>query len=60
MIIAGSWVLGKIVWVTVLITLPILLWWTYFLFLWPELMKRSGSLEDYQQTNQDSIPQEGD
>ncbi len=60
MIIAGSWVLVKIVWVTVLIALPILVWWTYFLFLWPELMKRSGSLEDYQQTNQDSIPQEGD
>ncbi|HAJ63332.1 MAG TPA: hypothetical protein DCP31_32300 [Cyanobacteria bacterium UBA8543] len=56
-IITGSWVTLKTVWVTVLISLPILVWWIYFLLLWPELIRRSGLLENYQQSSQDSIPQ---
>ncbi|HEY9670596.1 MAG TPA: DUF6737 family protein [Waterburya sp.] len=47
LIIATSWVFIKIVWVTILVSLPILLWWTYFLVLWPELIRRSGSLDNY-------------
>jgi hypothetical protein len=46
-IIAGSWVLVKTIWVTVLVALPILVWWTYFLAIWPQVMKRSGSLDNY-------------
>lgn len=53
----GSWVVIKTVWVTILISLPILVWWMYFLLLWPELVRRSGILDNYQQTSQDSIPQ---
>jgi hypothetical protein len=59
-IIAGSWTLLKTVWVTVLISIPILVWWLYFLFLWPRLIERSGILEDYQQSAQNSLPEVGD
>jgi hypothetical protein len=55
-IITGSWVLVKTIWVTVLISLPILAWWTYFLLLWPELIRRSGILENHQQPSEESIP----
>ncbi|HEY9905169.1 MAG TPA: DUF6737 family protein [Candidatus Sericytochromatia bacterium] len=59
-IIASSWAILKTVWVTVLVSLPILVWWTYFLVLWPELIRRSGILDNYQQPSQDSISQVGD
>ncbi|NER47312.1 MAG: hypothetical protein F6J86_07680 [Symploca sp. SIO1B1] len=38
-VISGSWLLVKTVWVTLLITIPILVWWIYFLLLWPKLVK---------------------
>lgn len=47
MIIASSWTLVKTVWVTILVALPILLWWTFFLLIWPHLMRDSGSLDNY-------------
>ncbi|MGB3693596.1 MAG: DUF6737 family protein [Spirulinaceae cyanobacterium] len=40
-VIAGSWLLTKTIWLTLLISLPILLWWTYFLLIWPQLIKSS-------------------
>ncbi|MDJ0713580.1 MAG: hypothetical protein QNJ54_05105 [Prochloraceae cyanobacterium] len=43
----GTWILTKIVWVTVVLSLAILAWWTYFLILWPRLIKNSTSLADY-------------
>ncbi|GAB4200634.1 MAG: hypothetical protein Fur006_52370 [Coleofasciculaceae cyanobacterium] len=46
-IIASSWALLKMVWFTVLVSLPILAWWTFFLLIWPQLMKDSGSLDNY-------------
>ncbi|MEW6495573.1 MAG: DUF6737 family protein [Cyanobacteriota bacterium] len=46
-IITGSWVLGKTVWVTGLVSLPILCWWIYFLLIWPGLMKQIGSWDDH-------------
>ncbi|HEY9739100.1 MAG TPA: DUF6737 family protein [Coleofasciculaceae cyanobacterium] len=59
-IITGSWALLKTVWVTALISIPILVWWAFFLLLWPQLMRRSGSEENYQPTTQDSTPEVGD
>lgn len=43
----GTWVLGKTVWVTILVSLPILGWWIYFLLIWPSLMKQIGSWDDH-------------
>lgn len=42
--ITGSWLLVKTPWITLLVTAPILLWWFYFLWLWPRLI-RENSLE---------------
>lgn len=47
----------KTVWVTVLVSLPIGVWWTYFLVIWPQLMRQSGTLESNEQSTQDSISQ---
>jgi hypothetical protein len=60
MIITGSWALVKTVWVTVLIAIPILVWWIYFLLLWPQLIRRSGILENYPRSPQEFPPQGGD
>jgi hypothetical protein len=48
----------KTVWVTVLVSLPILAWWTYFLVIWPQMMRWSGTLENDQQITQESTSQE--
>ncbi|MFB8789311.1 MAG: DUF6737 family protein [Potamolinea sp.] len=57
MIVIGSWAMVKTVWVTVLVSLPIGVWWTYFLVIWPQLMRQSGTLESNEQSTQDSISQ---
>ncbi|MCS6794138.1 MAG: hypothetical protein NZ660_16125 [Oscillatoriaceae bacterium SKYG93] len=49
-IISGSWLLFKIIWVTVIVAVPIVAWMGFFLFIWPKIM-----LEYYRQyTNQSS------
>lgn len=57
-IISGSWVVVKSIWITVLISLAILVWWAYFLVLLPEMIKHSGILENDQQPLSDTHPQE--
>jgi hypothetical protein len=37
-IIFGSWQAFKIVWLTVLVAIPILIWMGFFLILWPRLV----------------------
>lgn len=39
-IIAGTWFLTNLIWLTVVIALPILVWMGFFLLLWPQLMRR--------------------
>jgi hypothetical protein len=46
-IISGSWLLFKTIWLTVLISIPILIWMGFFVLLWPQLMIRSGILDSY-------------
>jgi hypothetical protein len=38
MIVVSSWQLGHLLWLTIIVTLPILAWWFYFLLIWPKLM----------------------
>lgn len=45
-LITGSWVIFKTVWLTVLICLPVLTWMGFFLLIWPQLMIRSGILDE--------------
>ncbi|MBD2343357.1 DUF6737 family protein [Anabaena subtropica] len=47
-IIIGSWLLWKLIWLTVIVAIPILIWMGFFLLIWPQLMIRSGVLESYQ------------
>ncbi len=47
-LISGSWIIFKIVWLTVLIAIPVITWMSFFLLIWPPLMIRSGILESYQ------------
>ncbi len=47
-LIIGSWLLLKIIWVTVIVAIPVLVWMGFFLLIWPQLMIRSGVLEAYQ------------
>ncbi|NEO97779.1 MAG: hypothetical protein F6K58_03535 [Symploca sp. SIO2E9] len=49
-LITGSWLMFKTFWVTLIISIPILVWWGYFLLLWPWLLKSSASLSNYQQS----------
>jgi hypothetical protein len=39
LIIFGSWLLLKILWLTLGISLLIVVWWVYFLILYPQMMK---------------------
>ncbi|AFY31100.1 DUF6737 family protein [Calothrix sp. PCC 7507] len=50
-LISGSWLIFKIIWLTILISIPILIWMGFFLLIWPQLMIRSGVLDTYQSNN---------
>lgn len=50
-LISASWLLFKTLWVTIVVSLPVLTWMVFFLIIWPKLMIRSGVLESYQQKN---------
>ncbi len=50
-IISGSWLIFKTIWLTVLISLPILIWMGFFLLIWPQLIMRNGILDSYQNNN---------
>ncbi|HBB33045.1 MAG TPA: hypothetical protein DDZ80_24905 [Cyanobacteria bacterium UBA8803] len=41
-IVTGSWALSKTVWLTAAISIAILVWWIYFLLLWPWLLRLSA------------------
>ncbi|GAX35960.1 DUF6737 family protein [Nodularia sp. NIES-3585] len=47
-LISGSWFVFKTIWLTVLVSIPVLIWMGFFLIIWPQLMIRSGALESEQ------------
>ncbi|MBW4616286.1 MAG: hypothetical protein KME21_24030 [Desmonostoc vinosum HA7617-LM4] len=47
-LISGSWLIFKTIWLTILISVPVLTWMSFFVFIWPQLMIRSGILESYE------------
>ncbi len=57
-IVFGSWALTRSVWLTGLVGLPILVWWTYFLWLWPHLIRQSSHLTDMQATSASPLGEE--
>jgi O-antigen/teichoic acid export membrane protein len=48
LIISGSWLVFKTIWITVIIAIPILTWMGFFLLIWPQMVIRSGILQSYQ------------
>ena len=44
-LIGGSWVVFKTIWVTVLVAIPILTWMGFFLLIYPRSMAESGLLQ---------------
>lgn len=46
--IAGSWLLLHKIWITLLVALPMLTWMGFFLLIWPQLMRESGILAQYE------------
>jgi hypothetical protein len=46
-LIAGSWFLFKTFWITVIISIPLLIWMGFFLLIWPKLMISSGVLDSH-------------
>ncbi|AFW93745.1 MULTISPECIES: DUF6737 family protein [Nostocales] len=43
-LISGSWLIFKIIWLTILVAIPLLIWMGFFLLIWPQMMIRSGVL----------------
>jgi hypothetical protein len=48
-LIGGSWLLFKTLWVTILVSVPVLTWMGFFLLIWPKLIIDSGVLESKQE-----------
>ena len=44
-LISGSWLVFKTVWITVIVSIPLLIWMGFFLLIWPRLMLSSGLLD---------------
>ncbi len=40
-IISSSWLIFRMVWLTVIVSIPILTWMGFFLIIWPKLMAES-------------------
>ena len=55
-LISGSWLIWRMVWLTLVISVPVLTWMGFFLLIWPSLVRQSGILEKYFVT--DSEPDE--
>jgi hypothetical protein len=45
-LVTGIWLIFKIAWLTILVAIPLLIWMGFFLLIWPQLMIRSGILDN--------------
>jgi hypothetical protein len=45
-IISVSWILLKIIWLTITIGILISIWWLYFLIILPKILAKSGILNE--------------
>ncbi|MBW4605089.1 MAG: hypothetical protein KME29_37465 [Calothrix sp. FI2-JRJ7] len=45
-IIGASWIIFKIIWLTILVAIPILTWMGFFLLVYPKLVANSGMLDE--------------
>ncbi|HEY9838120.1 MAG TPA: DUF6737 family protein, partial [Vampirovibrionales bacterium] len=47
-LIVGSWLVFHTLWVTAIVTVPLVAWMGFFLLIWPRLMIESGILQRYE------------
>jgi hypothetical protein len=45
-IIGASWIIFKIIWLTIIVAVPILTWMGFFLLVYPKLVANSGMLDE--------------
>lgn len=45
-VIGASWIIFKIIWLTVLVAIPILTWMGFFLLVYPKLVANSSMLDE--------------
>ncbi len=45
-LISGIWLVFKIIWLTILVAIPLLIWMGFFLLIWPQMMVKSGLLNN--------------
>ena len=48
-VVAASWFILHRLWVSGMVALPVLAWWTVFLVLYPRAVAQSGMLTEYRQ-----------
>ncbi|NER78879.1 MAG: hypothetical protein F6K42_04735 [Leptolyngbya sp. SIO1D8] len=53
-LITGSWLLFHRYWLTGIVALPVLTWMSFFLLIWPKLMRDSGLLAELSQSHSSS------
>lgn len=46
-LISGSWLLFKIIWITIIIAIPVITWMVFFVLIWPQLIVRTRILDSY-------------
>jgi hypothetical protein len=51
-LIGGSWFFFHLLWVTVLVSIPVLTWMIFFLLVYPKLMADSGLLQQMEGESQ--------
>ena len=44
-IITGSWLIFHNLWLSILVTMPIIVWWVYFLILYPQMVQKMYNSE---------------
>lgn len=52
-IISSSWLLFRSLWISILVSVPVLTWMGFFLFIWPPLMRKM--LASYQESSPSAI-----
>jgi hypothetical protein len=45
-IIGASWIIFKMIWLTILVSIPILTWMGFFLLVYPKLIATSSMLDE--------------
>ncbi|BAZ42277.1 hypothetical protein NIES4101_82450 [Calothrix sp. NIES-4101] len=43
-IISASWLIFKVIWLTIIVAIPIFTWMIFFIFIYPRLLANSGML----------------